>query len=61
MGILSNVESLAANGISGGSVIAVIGVTLVSAVVLIVVCGGCTVGIMKLIHKLFGKHKENEC
>lgn len=58
MEILNNVENLVTNGISGGSVITIIAITLVSAVVLIAVGSGCLLGIKKLFRKLFKKNEE---
>lgn len=60
MGILSNVQNLMANGISGVSVIVIIAITLVSVVVLIAVCSGCLFGIKKLLRKLFRRDNEKD-
>lgn len=60
MNILEDVEKIAAEGISGGSVVGIIAITLVGAVVLIAVCSGCLLGIKKLFHKCFRKQKDSE-
>lgn len=50
MNVLEDVEKVA-EGISAGSVVGIIAITLVGAVVLIAICSGCIWGIRKLFHK----------
>lgn len=54
MNILEDVERITENGISGGSVVGIIAITLVAAVVLIFLGSVCLFGLRKLFHKLFG-------
>ncbi|MCM1296966.1 MAG: hypothetical protein NC311_15620 [Muribaculaceae bacterium] len=55
MNILEDVEKVAENGISGGSVIGIIAITLVASVVFIGIGSSCLYGLRKLFHKLTDK------
>ncbi len=51
--ILEDVEKVAESGISGGSVVAIIAITTVSAIILIFFGSICIAGLRKLFHKFF--------
>lgn len=59
MNILEDVEKIS-EGISAGSVVGIIAITLVGAVIMIAACSGCIWGIRKLFHKCFEKNKDSK-
>lgn len=58
MNVLEDVEHIVQGGISAGSVMGIIGITLICTVALVFIGNGCLAGIAVLLKKLFGQKED---